>query len=238
LTDNNDRPVSSPDTHAHIRSFVRRAGRLTPGQRRAIETHWTKFGVEPGTAVDLPALFGRPAPVTLEIGFGAGENLLNAARQAPECNFLGIEVHAPGVGQVLAGAAREGLTNIRLFREDAIQVLTESIHNAALAEAWIFFPDPWPKKRHHKRRLINAPFVQLIANKLTPGGCLRLATDWEEYAHHMVDMLEQSPQLRNEIGARMFSDRFAGRVETRFATRGARLGHGVWDMAYRKSKPE
>jgi len=230
--------VSSPNTQAHIRSFVRRAGRLTPGQRRAIETHWVKFGVEPGTAVDLPTLFERPAPVTPEIGFGAGENLLNAARQTRECNFLGIEVHEPGVGQVLAGAAREGLTNIRLFREDAIQVLTESIHNASLAEAWIFFPDPWPKKRHHKRRLINAPFVQLIANKLTPGGCLRLATDWEEYAHHMVDVLEQSPQLHNEVGAGMFSDRFAGRVETRFATRGVRLGHGVWDMAYRKSRPE
>ncbi|HEV2285888.1 MAG TPA: tRNA (guanosine(46)-N7)-methyltransferase TrmB [Steroidobacteraceae bacterium] len=226
-----------PDT-AHprsIRSFVTRAGRITAAQERALEELWPAFGIDfAPRALELPAVFGRNAPCTLEIGFGNGENLVTLAAAHPARDYLGIEVHRPGVGRALLALKERGLSNVRLVCHDAVEVLERQIAPGSLDEVLILFPDPWPKKRHHKRRLVQAPFVALIARALAVGGTLHLATDWEPYAREMLAVLGAAPGFENAAPGGGFSARPAERLPTRFERRGTRLGHEVWDLAFRR----
>ncbi len=217
----------------HVRSFVRRTGRITTAQTRALATQWRHFGAEINQATDARALFPRDAPVTLEIGFGAGDTLLRAATETPEENFLGVEVYDAGIGQLLLGAAAVDLTNLRVIRGDAVELL-HALAPESLARIWIFFPDPWPKKRHHKRRLIQPSLARLIASRLEEGGTLELATDWEEYAWHMLNVLDATPHLANRAGEGTFARRPSHRGATRFEQRGRQLGHAVFDLNYAK----
>jgi tRNA (guanine-N7-)-methyltransferase len=219
-----------------IRSFVMRTGRMTVGQSRALEDLWPRFGVEYSSEVlSLDSVFGRSAPRTLEIGFGNGEHLAALAAAHPERDYFGIEVHRPGVGHLLMLAASGDLANVRASTHDAVEVLRDQIAPASLDEVLVLFPDPWHKKRHHKRRLIQPPFVELVASRLRPGGVLRLATDWEEYALQMLEVLNAaSVSFRNQSAAGDWIPRPEERAPTRFEKRGARLGHGVWDLAFEK----
>jgi tRNA (guanine-N7-)-methyltransferase len=223
------------DTHRPIRSFVMRAGRMTSGQARALEELWPRYGVEYSPdALSLDALFGRRAPRTLEIGFGNGEHLAALAAAHPQRDYFGIEVHRPGMGHLLMLAQTHHLENLRVSAHDAVEVLREQIAPASLDEVLVLFPDPWHKKRHHKRRLIQPPFVELIASRLAPGGVLRLATDWEEYALQMLEVMRNSAQFTNLSPTDDWMPRPDDRAPTRFEKRGARLGHGVCDLAFRK----
>jgi tRNA (guanine-N7-)-methyltransferase len=221
-----------------IRSFVLRQGRLTPAQERAFEQHWSRYGLEPaGAPRDFDAIFGRRADHVLEIGFGNGEALRFASANEPERDFIGIEVHRPGVGRLLNALAQDGASNVRLYNHDAVEVLEQDIADASLAEIRIYFPDPWHKKRHSKRRLIQPAFARLLARKLAPGGLLHLATDWEPYAERMWDVLDAEPAFENRAGPRDYFPRPAWRPETHFEARGLRLGHGVWDLLYLRRDP-
>jgi tRNA (guanine-N7-)-methyltransferase len=232
----NDAPPADPNRpQRSIRSFVIRRGRSTAAQERALNELWPRFGIEfTPTALDLEAAFGRRAPTMIEIGFGAGEALQAFAKAHPEMNCLGIEVHPPGVGRLLLGIEADSLTNVRIVMHDAVEVLEKQLSPASIALAHIFFPDPWPKKRHHKRRIIQPPFVELLARVIEPGGTLRLATDWEHYAHHMREVIDSSTTFENVAGAAGFVPRHNERPLTRFERRGQRLGHGVWDLEYRR----
>ncbi|MGH8136776.1 MAG: tRNA (guanosine(46)-N7)-methyltransferase TrmB [Steroidobacteraceae bacterium] len=216
-----------------IRSFVIRGGRVTEAQERALESLWPKYGIafEPG-ALDFEATFGRRAPRTVEIGFGNGENLAALAAAHPERDYLGIEVHRPGVGRLLLALEQRLLPNARLICHDAVEVLGRQIASGTLDEVLILFPDPWPKKRHHKRRLLQAPFVELVADRLRAGGMLRIATDWQPYAQSALDVLSADPRLCNLAPDGKFIPRPAERQPTRFEMRGERLGHDVWDLAF------
>jgi tRNA (guanine-N7-)-methyltransferase len=218
-----------------IKSFVKRIGRITAGQKLALETQWPRYGLDyTGRPRDLAATFGNDRPVVLEIGFGNGEALFAAAKADPARNYIGIEVHEPGVGRLLRDADAAGLVNLRVSKHDAVEVLRHEIAADSLAEVRLYFPDPWHKKRHHKRRIVQPDFVEMIASRLAPGGLFHLATDWEAYAEHMFDVLDASPSFRNELGPRQSVPRPDWRIETHFQKRGERLGHGVWDLLYRK----
>jgi tRNA (guanine-N7-)-methyltransferase len=218
-----------------VRSFVLRAGRMTDGQQRALERLWPQFGLEyAATACDLAVLFGRVAPRVVEIGFGNGANLIHMASEHPHVDFLGIEVHRPGVGRVLLDIERLGLRNVRVSNHDAVEVVDQQLPAASLDEVLVLFPDPWHKKRHHKRRLLNAPFVALLASRLKPAGLLRAATDWEPYATAMLEVLGGCALLENSASDGGYVPRPESRQPTRFERRGERLGHGVWDLAFRR----
>jgi tRNA (guanine-N7-)-methyltransferase len=233
-------PYSSqdPESARRIRSFVVRAGRMTEAQRLALETLWPKYGLDAPAAgagpLDLAQRFGRDAPRTLEIGFGNGETLAALATAHPERDYLGIEVHRPGAGQLLRLAEQGALSNLRVLCADAVEVLQHGLAPGSLDEVLILFADPWHKKRHHKRRLIQPAFVTLLASRLRAGGTLHLATDWEPYAQQMLEVLNASPEFANESAADGFVPRPAWRTPTRFERRGERLGHGVWDLTYRR----
>jgi tRNA (guanine-N7-)-methyltransferase len=216
-----------------IRSFVRREGRITPAQTDALERLWPRYGLEPG-ALDPAAVFGRRAPLVVEIGFGAGDHLLSSAQNRPDHDFLGIEVHRPGVGRVLQQAEKLELFNLRVLCHDAVEVLRDLLPAAAADEVVIFFPDPWPKKRHHKRRLVQPEFVALLARALRPGGRLRLATDWADYARHMLEVMQAAPDFASLAPDGGAIPRPADRPLTRFESRGLRLGHAVADFEYRR----
>ncbi len=222
-------------THRHIRSFVLRAGRMTPAQERALAELWPSYGVDVGDdPLDLEAIFGRRAPRCLEIGFGVGEVIGNLAETHPHIDYLGIEVHRPGVGRLLLRAAQADLRNLRIVCRDAVEVLKDGVQNDSFDEILVFFPDPWHKKRHHKRRLIDREFAALLAGKLRPAGVLRLATDWQEYAEQMLAVCNADPHLASLSADGTYVPRPQFRPATRFERRGARLGHGVWDLAYTK----
>jgi tRNA (guanine-N7-)-methyltransferase len=219
-----------------IRSFVLRAGRVTVAQERALAELWPSFGVDfDGRPLDLDALFGRRAPRCLEIGFGAGEVIGALAKARPEIDHLGIEVHRAGVGRLLLHAQEEALANLRIIRHDAVEVLASSIADDSFDSILIFFPDPWHKKRHHKRRLIEALFLDTLAARLKVGGVLRLATDWQAYAEQMLGAGNACERLKSLSADRTYVERPDFRPATRFERRGARLGHGVWDLAYIKA---
>jgi tRNA (guanine-N7-)-methyltransferase len=209
---------------------------MTPGQERAFQEYWQHWGLEYSKhLLDADAAFGRDGPLILEIGFGMGDSLVDMAAAAPATNFIGIEVHRPGVGRLLHSMAERGVDNIRVYCHDAVEVLRDCIVDQSLDTVQIFFPDPWHKKRHHKRRLIQPPFVELLVRKLKPGGILHLATDWENYAEQMMEVLTNSEGLANKHAEGCFAPRPEHRPLTRFERRGERLGHGVWDLVFRKS---
>lgn len=217
----------------HIRSFVLRTNRLTQAQQRALETLWQSVGVDLGPEpLNLTMLFGRSAPRVLEIGFGNGESLIQAALQHPETDYLGIEVYRPGIGHLLIRAQSLGLANIRVICADAVTVLEQQLSPGCIDHIQIFFPDPWPKKRHHKRRLIQPGFTALLARTLKSGGCVHLATDWEDYAQHMLITIESNPAFVNRAGAGCFAPRPSERPITKFERRGQRLHHQVWDLLF------
>lgn len=220
--------------HYHrIRSFVRREGRLTPGQQRALEQLWPRFGIDHNdTLLELDTIFGRSAPHILEIGFGNGESLLQMAINHPENDYLGIEVHRPGVGHLLKRIAEEGVNNIRVMSDDAVEVLGGQIQNDSLDAVYLFFPDPWHKKRHHKRRQVRPVWAQLIRRKLKIGGQLHMATDWENYAEHMLKVMGSAEGYRNLSENGDYVPRPDYRPVTKFEQRGERLGHGVWDLIF------
>jgi tRNA (guanine-N7-)-methyltransferase len=212
-----------------------RAGRMTDAQQRALQELWPRYGLDYAPRpVDLDALFGRAAPRALEIGFGNGEHLAALAAAHPGYDHLGVEVHPPGVGHLLQLIAAAGLTNVRVSSHDAVEVLAEQIPAASLDEVRVLFPDPWHKKRHHKRRLIQPAFLDLLALRLRPGGVLRLATDWEPYAVHMLEVLRAHAAYENLSASGDYVERDDARAPTRFERRGERLGHVVHDLAFRR----
>lgn len=227
-----DKPdtADTPETPRRrgIRSFVLRTGRLTAGQKRALEEHWPDWGIDGGSApLDLPAEFGRDAPVVLEVGFGNGDNLVAMAAADPDSGYLGIEVHEPGVGHCLLGVAKQQLSNVRVMRDDAVDVLRQRIADGSLSRVNVFFPDPWHKKRHNKRRIIQPAFVELVARKLCDGGILHIVTDWSNYAEHIEEVMADAANF-------VPTDAPTDRITTRFDTRGQRLGHENWERAWSK----
>ena len=231
-----DTPSPPPTLrHRPVRSFVLRQGRMSPAQRRALDALLPRFGIPFAPApIDFDRVFGRRAPRVLEIGFGMGETTAAIAQARPADDFLGVEVHAPGVGSLLKRVAELGLTNVRVIRHDAVEVVAAMIPPASLAGVHVFFPDPWPKKRHHKRRLLTPGFVHELALRLAPGGCLHVATDWEEYAQEILATLAAEPLLENPAAG--FAPRPDYRPLTKFETRGLKLGHGVRDVVFRRRR--
>ena len=221
-------------THRPIRSFVLRQGRVSNAQQRAHDTLLPQFGIPYSPQlVDLDRIFGRNAPKVLEIGFGMGETTATIAGQHSENDYLGIEVHTPGVGSLLKTIGEKNLSNVRIVQHDAVEVLLNMIAPDSFDAVHIFFPDPWPKKRHHKRRLIKSEFVALLAERMKSGAYLHAATDWQEYAEHILEVLTHEPRLTNS--APDYAPRPDYRPETKFESRGLKLGHGVWDIIFKRS---
>lgn len=227
--------TSTDKPHRAIRSFVRRQGRMTSLQERALAELWPKYGLEPGAGpLDLELVFGRAAPRVLEIGFGMGEVLAEMALNHPEQDYLGIEVHRPGVGRLLAKLEEQGNTNVRVFCHDAVEILQTRIADGSFDRVLLFFPDPWHKKRHHKRRIVRPEYVEMIRTKLKPGGVFHMATDWQEYAEWMMKVMTAAEGFENLAGVGQYSQRPDYRPVTKFERRGQRLGHGVWDLMFTK----
>jgi tRNA (guanine-N7-)-methyltransferase len=226
--------AASARPHRPVRSYVLRQGRMSPAQVRAFDTFLPRFGIPfAPSPLDYRAIFGRTAPVVLEIGFGMGETTARIAAAQPEIDFIGVEVHAPGVGSLLKQLAEAGIANLRVVRHDAVEVVESMIPPASLAGIHVYFPDPWPKKRHHKRRLLQPAFVHALALRLGPAGYLHAATDWEPYAQEMLATLAAEPMLLNT--AEDFAPRPEWRPLTKFEARGMRLGHAVFDLLFRRA---
>jgi len=233
MSDSKDSPIT---TRKGIRSFVLRQGRMTSGQRSAYERSWSNYGLtrEQGV-IDPRQIFGREAWLNLEIGFGMGTSLADMAEAAPEQDFIGVEVHLPGVGALLKEIEDRGLTNVRIYNIDANDVIDLCLPDASLDRVMVYFPDPWHKKRHHKRRLIQPEFVQRIRHKLRVGGIFHLATDWEGYAEHMMEVLSASEGFANSQADGQYAPRPEDRPVTKFEIRGEKRGHGVWDLLFRRT---
>jgi tRNA (guanine-N7-)-methyltransferase len=242
----NDKPESTQDNLdrtedgrplRHIRSFVRREGRFSERQKAAIDMLLPQWGrhVADGP-IELSQWFGNNNPTWLEIGFGMGQSLVQQASAHPELNFVGIEVHRPGVGACLTAAQTAKLSNLRVYEEDAIEVLNNCLADGVFQRVQLFFPDPWPKARHHKRRIVQAEFAQLIRRKLQIGGIFHMATDWENYAEHMRDVMNVADGYQNESSSGDYVLRPTSRPLTKFEARGHRLGHGVWDLMYQRTR--
>lgn len=230
------KPFTPNPGHREIRSFVLRQGRFTPAQQRAFDELWPRFGLDySGESRDYDTVFGRQALRVMEIGFGNGDALRFAARQDPARDYIGLEVHAPGVGRLLNALAEDDSDHVRLYHHDAVEVLRHEVAEGSLDEVRIYFPDPWHKKRHNKRRLIQPAFAELLVSRLRVGGRLHAATDWQDYAEQMWDVLDATPGLVNRAGPRGHVPRPDWRPQTHFETRGQKLGHGVWDLVYDKS---
>lgn len=219
-----------------IKSYVMRAGRMTPGQERGLEQGLPRYGLRLEEGVLQPQkVFGRQAPLTLEIGFGMGQSLLQMAKEAPEQDFIGVEVHRPGVGALLSGMLTDAVDNVRIYSCDAIEVLNQCVADESLDRVLLFFPDPWHKSRHHKRRIVQPAFAALVHKKLKQGGVLHMATDWEPYAEHMLEIMNAAPGYKNQSADNTWVPRPAERPVTKFERRGERLGHGVWDLKFTKT---
>lgn len=237
MTDQNDNREASGGnpvtTRRGVRSFVLRQGRMTEGQKKAYDSLWPKYGLtrEDGM-IDPRQVFGRDNMLNLEIGFGMGRSLADMAEAAPEQDFIGVEVHLPGVGALLKEVDERGLENVRIYSIDANDVIDLCLPEACLDRVMVFFPDPWPKKKHHKRRLVQPEFVQRIRHKLRVGGVLHLATDWEEYAEHMMEVMAEAEGFANTREEGGYSPRPDDRPITKFEKRGENLGHGVWDLLF------
>lgn len=224
--------------HRPLRSFVIRAGRLTTSQKEALDRYWSDYVIEnTGERLNANEIFGRVAPLVVEIGFGMGDSLAEMAMANPDKDYIGIEVHRPGVGKLLNTIALNQITNLRIYCHDAVEILRDCVADHSLAGVQIFFPDPWHKKKHHKRRLIQPAFIEKLTAKLQPGGFIHLATDWEHYADHMLEVMQANPTLHNTAGPDIWASN-TGRPETKFERRGHRLGHGVWDLVYTFNPPQ
>jgi len=238
MTDSTEQHDEQADNNTYmrkIRSFVLREGRLTKGQQHALDTYWADYGLTyQTTAFDLGKVFARDAATVLEIGFGMGKSLVQMAKAAPEKNFIGIEVHRPGVGACLSEAVAQQVHNLKVFEHDAVEILEDSITDNSLDTVQLFFPDPWHKKRHHKRRIVQPDFVQLLRRKLKPGGVFHMATDWENYAEHMLEVMLAADGFSNLSADNNYVERPEHRPLTKFEQRGQRLGHGVWDLMFKK----
>jgi len=233
MTEPNHKPAT--DKPRKIRSYVRREGRFTPAQRDAFARLWPVYGLDPETGPwDLAAIFGRRAPVTLELGFGDGRALKSQAAANPERDYIGVEVHRPGVGRLMRELEIDGIGNVRVACADGSEVLAHNITPGSLDAILVFFPDPWHKKRHHKRRLIQPGFVRMAAERLRPGGILHCATDWQDYAEQMLEVLSGEPLLENTAPGGGYVERPESRPLTKYEQRGQRLGHGVWDLVFRR----
>lgn len=230
--------MPAPKTHERsIRSFVKRTGRLTPSQKKALAELWPEFGVEAGQGLlNLQQVFGRSAPVILEIGFGNGESLVQQAIESPDKDYIGIEVHEPGVGHCLLQARDAGINNLRLMNHDALEILSTQIPLKSLARVNLYFPDPWPKKRHHKRRIVQDNFLALIADRLQGGGTLNIATDWAEYADHIDETLSRSQHFVCNERREHSGENPLDRPGTKFERRGLRKGHRIWDWSFTKTR--
>jgi len=227
--------MSDSQHHRPIRSFARRVGRITDRQQSAIDKLWPIFGIEYSTQpLDYKTVFNNQAPLTIEIGFGMGEVLISMAKENSEQNYLGIDVHTPGVGNLLIEVDKHQLKNIRVSSYDAVEVLKHQIPNNSVDNFCIFFSDPWHKNKHHKRRLINETFVALLAKKTKHGGKIYLATDWEHYAKQMLSVFDDNKHFKNLSPDNRFCERISFRPLTKFEQRGHRLGHGVWDLSFKK----
>ncbi|MWV11139.1 tRNA (guanosine(46)-N7)-methyltransferase TrmB [Pseudomonas sp. R-28-1W-6] len=221
--------------HRGIKSFVMRSGRMTEGQQRGLDLGWPQFGLQLEDGLrDFDQVFGRSAPRTFEIGFGMGHATLEMAAAAPEQDFIGVEVHKPGVGALLNGMLTQNLSNIRVYSCDALEVLRDCVADASLDRLLLFFPDPWHKSRHHKRRIVQPTFAELVRQKLKIGGVLHMATDWEQYAEHMLEVMNVAPGYRNLAADGRWVERPSERPVTKFERRGERLGHGVWDLKFQR----
>lgn len=228
-------PAKDAVDRPHIRSFVHRRGHITQGQRDALERLMGQWSIPYGKrSLNIESAFGRTGPLILEIGFGMGETTEKIAQSRPEDLFLGVEVFNAGVGSLLNRIDHSGLSNVRIIQHDAVEVLRDMIAPDSLSGVHIYFPDPWPKKRHHKRRLIQPAFVSLLASRLAPGAYIHLATDWEHYAHQMLEVLSGEASLTNTADG--FAPRPDYRPQTKFETRGLKLGHGVWDLIFQKAQ--
>ncbi len=218
-----------------IRSFVIRGGRMTEAQQKAFDEYWPQYGLSLREGLlDPVAIFGNDHPLVLEIGYGMGDSLVTMAQQQPQKNFIGIEVHPPGVGRLINEAGKLQLNNIRTYCADAIDILDDCIATASLERLQLYFPDPWHKKKHHKRRIVQPDFVERVVSRLQPGGIFHLCTDWQNYAEHMMEIVSAHTQLDNQAGPGLFSPRPEFRPVTKFEQRGERLGHGVWDLLFVK----
>ncbi|CAA0116084.1 tRNA (guanine-N(7)-)-methyltransferase [BD1-7 clade bacterium] len=234
MTDDN--PFPEAHQRRPIRSFVLRTGRMTPSQQRAYDSEWPKWGlVQADGMIDPHAVFERDAPRVLEIGFGMGDSLAHMAAHASDKDFIGVEVHTPGVGRLLSLIEQDALTNLRIYRDDAVEILDRCVPDGSLSRVQIYFPDPWHKKKHNKRRIVQPEFVQKLRTKLAVGGVIHLATDWENYAEHMMDVMSSAEGFTNVCGEKQFSPRPEERPITKFERRGQSLGHGVWDLLFEKT---
>jgi tRNA (guanine-N7-)-methyltransferase len=236
MTDDQSNATAATDRpHRAIKSFVMRSGRMTEGQQRGLDQGWPRFGLDPAVGVqNFDQVFGRAAPRTFEIGFGMGQATLEMAAAAPEEDFIGVEVHRPGVGALLNGMLAQNLSNIRVYSADAIEVLRDCVADASLDRLLLFFPDPWHKARHNKRRIVQPAWAQLVRQKLKTGGVLHMATDWQAYAEHMLEVMNAAPGYRNLAQDGRYVPRPAERPVTKFERRGERLGHGVWDLKFQR----
>ncbi len=228
--------VSNSVTLKKIRSYILRQGRLTPGQQYALDNYWARYGLAYQVSYDFEQVFGRQAPLIVEIGFGNGEALAAMAAANPDCNYLGIEVHRPGVGHLLMLLAKHELTNVRVYCHDAAEIIAHDLADESLAGVHLFFPDPWPKKKHHKRRIVSNAFLMLVLKKLQHDGYFHAATDWQPYAVAMLEEMSRVPHFINCGDESGFCVRPDYRPLTKFEQRGLRLGHGVWDLIVKKVK--
>ena len=229
-------PGKEPSFRRPVRSFVLRAGRLTEGQKRALDELWPVYGLAEGASqLDFEILFGNDHPVIMEIGFGNGDATWQMALAHGEENYLGVEVHRPGVGHLLLKLEDNGISNVRIACEDAVELLGKRIPRNSLAGVRIYFPDPWPKKRHHKRRIIQAPFIGLLAEKMQAGGILHMATDWEQYAEYMLEVMHNSRDFENLAQDGKVCPKPEWRPATKYEKRGERLGHSVFDLVFRRT---
>lgn len=218
-----------------IRSYVIRGGRMTDGQKNAFDRAWAMYGLSLfGGVFDPVVTFGRSAPLVVEVGFGMGDSLLEMAKAQPEKDFVGIEVHPPGVGRLINNAAKEDVKNLRVYMADAVDVLEDCFTDSSIARFQLYFPDPWHKKKHNKRRIVNTEFMQLVRRKLAMGGVSHMATDWEPYADHMMEVMTAADGFTNQEDEYLFSQRPDYRPLTKFEKRGERLGHGVWDLLFQR----
>jgi len=228
-------PDDSIKKHRQIKSFVLRQGRLTVAQQNALQNHWQDYGIDYSEQpLNYNELFGNDNDIIIEIGFGDGESLLQQAINFPQFNYIGIEVHGPGVGHLIHGAQTQGIKNIKVIRHDAVEVLQNQVASASIQQLQLFFPDPWHKKRHHKRRIMKPAFIALVAQKLKHDGQFHMATDWQHYAEQMLEEMDSSELFHNVSGKGNYSESRGARSETKFERRGVKLGHGVWDLIYKK----